>query len=62
MPTHFNYPPVEIQKELRCIAQTLLSSGKGILAADESVSKMGKRFKEFNVENTEDLRRQWRQV
>lgn len=62
MPTHFSYPPKEIQQELRCIADTLLSSGKGILAADESVSKMGKRFKEFNVENTEDLRRQWRQV
>lgn len=62
MTTYFNYPPPAVQKELKCIAELIASNGKGILAADESVSTMGKRLVEIGVENTEELRRQYRQV
>lgn len=44
MTTYFNYPPKEIQDELKRIAQAIVAPGKGILAADESVSTMGKRL------------------
>lgn len=44
MTTYFNYPPVELQEELKSIAQAIVAPGKGILAADESVSTMGKRL------------------
>ena len=40
----------------------VLVSGKGILAADESVSTMGKRFANISVENTEENRRAYRQL
>lgn len=62
MTTYFSYPSIEVQKELKCIAETLVTCGKGILAADESVCTMGKRLQEIGVSNEEDLRRQWRQV
>lgn len=62
MTTHFDYPPVALQKELKCIADALCANGKGLLAADESVSTMGKRLNEIKVENHEDFRRQYRQV
>lgn len=44
MTTYFNYPPQEVQDELKRIAQAIVAPGKGILAADESVSTMGKRL------------------
>lgn len=44
MTTYFNYPPKEIQDELSRIAKAIVAPGKGILAADESVSTMGKRL------------------
>ena len=44
MTTYFNYPSKELQEELRDIAQAIVCPGKGILAADESVSTMGKRL------------------
>lgn len=62
MTTYFNYPPPAVQKELKCIAEMIAAKGKGILAADESVSTMGKRLQEIGVENNEELRRQYRQV
>ena len=62
MTTYFNYPPPAVQKELKCIADMIVAPGKGILAADESVSTMGKRLVEIKVENTEEHRRQYRQV
>jgi len=39
-----------------------VAPGKGILAADESVSTMGSRLKDIGVENLEDHRRQYRQL
>jgi len=62
MTTYFNYPSVELQEELKKIANQIVTPGKGILAADESVSTMGKRLADIGVENTEDARRQYRQL
>lgn len=62
MTTYFSYPPKEIQEELKKIAQAIVAPGKGILAADESVSTMGKRLQDIGVENTDDARRSYRQL
>jgi fructose-bisphosphate aldolase class I len=62
MTTYFNYPSKELQDELRRIAQAIVAPGKGILAADESVGTMGKRLKDIGVENSDDARRQYRQL
>lgn len=62
MTTYFNYPPPALQEELRKIAEAIVMPGKGILAADESTSTMGKRLTDINVENTEENRRQYRQL
>jgi fructose-bisphosphate aldolase class I len=48
--------------ELRDIANRIVAPGKGILAADESTGTMGKRLSNINVENSEDNRRQYRQL
>ena len=44
------------------IAQAMVASGKGILAADESTGTIGNRFKSINVENTEENRRAYRDM
>ncbi|KAL5275950.1 hypothetical protein ACFFRR_001651 [Megaselia abdita] len=62
MTTYFNYPSKELQEELSRIAQAIVAPGKGILAADESVSTMGKRLADIGVENNDDNRRQYRQL
>lgn len=62
MTTYFNYPSVELQNELRRIAQAIVAPGKGILAADESVGTMGNRLKDIGCANDDDLRRQYRQL
>ncbi len=46
--------------ELSATMEILLQEGKGILAADESGSTIGKRFAAIEVENTEDNRRDYR--
>ncbi|MDG6100485.1 fructose-bisphosphate aldolase class I, partial [Alteromonas sp. ZYF713] len=56
------YLPEAKLKELRDIANAIVSPGKGILAADESVATIGKRFKSINLENTEENRRNYRQL
>jgi len=43
-------------------AQALLAKGKGILAADESTGTADKRFASVGVEQTEENRRQYRQL
>ncbi|XP_005431338.1 fructose-bisphosphate aldolase B [Geospiza fortis] len=52
----------EQKKALADIAQRIVASGKGILAADESVGTMGNRLQRINVENTEENRRAFREV
>ncbi|WP_411027203.1 class I fructose-bisphosphate aldolase, partial [Salmonella sp. s54925] len=51
-----------LKKELKNIAESIVKSGKGILAADESTGTMGKRFSAISVENTEEHRRLYRQL
>eukprot|EP00878_Enallax_costatus_P044356 GHUV01052896.1.p1 GENE.GHUV01052896.1~~GHUV01052896.1.p1 ORF type:complete len:112 (-),score=18.30 GHUV01052896.1:9-344(-) len=43
-------------EELAAVAQRLAASGRGILAADESISTVGKRLASINVENSESNR------
>jgi len=43
-------------------ANLIATAGKGILAADESIGTIGKRFDQINVENTLDNRRKYRQL
>lgn len=62
MPLFGEYLSEEKKKELREIAEAIAAKGKGILAADESVSTMGKRLQNIGVENTEEHRRQYRQL
>uniref|UniRef100_A0A3P9AIT5 Fructose-bisphosphate aldolase n=1 Tax=Esox lucius TaxID=8010 RepID=A0A3P9AIT5_ESOLU len=50
------------KKELQEIALRIIAPGKGVLAADESVGSMGKRLHQIGVENTEENRRQFRQI
>ncbi|XP_036744477.1 fructose-bisphosphate aldolase B isoform X2 [Manis pentadactyla] len=52
----------EQKKELSEIAQRIVANGKGILAADESVGTMGNRLQRIQVENTEENRRQFREL
>lgn len=48
--------------ELKKVAEAICAPGKGILAADESTGTIGKRFAQIGVENTEENRRQYRQL
>lgn len=50
------------KKELADIAQRIVASGKGILAADESPGSMAKRLQSIGMDNTEENRRLYRQV
>ncbi|KAI2795604.1 hypothetical protein BLOT_016164 [Blomia tropicalis] len=51
-----------LQTELYETANRLATPGKGILAADESVTTIGKRFEENGIANNEVTRRQYRQM
>ena len=62
MTTYFNYPPKALQDELKRIANAIVAPGKGILAAEESVGTMGKRLTDIGCENTDELRRAYRQL
>ena len=48
--------------EIENIANKILTSGKGILAADESTGTIEKRFKSIDVESTEENRRKYREM
>ncbi|HKQ31425.1 MAG TPA: class I fructose-bisphosphate aldolase, partial [Burkholderiales bacterium] len=48
--------------ELNAIAKAMVAKGKGLLAADESAPTIAKRFKKFNIDNTPDTRRAWREL
>jgi fructose-bisphosphate aldolase class I len=47
---------------LESIARALVAPGRGILAADESFSTIGKRFKPIDLESTEEHRRAYRDM
>ncbi|HXM00111.1 MAG TPA: class I fructose-bisphosphate aldolase [Rhizomicrobium sp.] len=48
--------------ELNRIARAMTAKGKGLLAADESTGTIQKRFDKIGVENTEDNRRDYREL
>ncbi len=48
--------------DLNKIAVAMTAAGKGILAADESTGTIKKRFDAINTENTEDNRRDYREM
>lgn len=50
------------RQELIATANLLASSGKGLLAADESTGTIGKRFAPINLENSEANRRAYRSL
>uniref|UniRef100_A0A8D0GT21 Fructose-bisphosphate aldolase n=1 Tax=Sphenodon punctatus TaxID=8508 RepID=A0A8D0GT21_SPHPU len=52
----------EQKKALSDTAQRIVITGKGILAADESVGTMGNRLQRIKVENTEENRRAFRDI
>jgi fructose-bisphosphate aldolase class I len=47
---------------LEATAQALVAPGKGILAADESLPSIGRRFEPLGIPNTEETRRRYRQM
>src|SRR5215510_11283898 len=48
--------------ELNKVAEAMVAPGRGILAADESSGTIKKRFDGIGVENTEDNRRDYREM
>jgi Fructose-1,6-bisphosphate aldolase len=50
------------QQELEQTARALVADGKGILAADETVPTLTKRFAALKIESTEDSRRAYREL
>jgi len=51
-----------IMKDLETTINKLAVKGKGILAADESVATITKRFEALNIKSTEETRREYRQL
>ncbi len=50
------------KEQLQTIAKQMVAEGKGILAADESMNTVGKRFAAINLENNEENRRAFRHM
>ena len=48
--------------DLEAIALALVAEGKGILAADESLPTIEKRFNSINLPSTEESRRAYREL
>lgn len=44
---------------LKLIAQSLMESGKGVLAIDESAKSLGKRFEKFGIKNSAETRKKF---
>ena len=59
-----NLAKAELEKRanLKLIARSLMASGKGILAIDESSKALGKRLEKFNIANTAENRRTFYQM
>ncbi|GMH40656.1 hypothetical protein BSKO_08560 [Bryopsis sp. KO-2023] len=49
-------------ESLANVAQSLAAPGKGILASDESTGTVGKRLEKVGLENTEEVRRAYREI
>ena len=50
------------ETELQATISRMIEPGKGVLAADESIPTITKRFKALNIESTEETRRAYRQL
>lgn len=62
-PQHFApNEPLKHAKELHETALAIGARGKGLLAADESTGSIKKRLAQVGKENTEDNRREWRDI
>ena len=48
--------------DLNKVALAMVTSGKGVLAADESSGTIKKRFDAIHVESTEETRRDYREM
>jgi len=62
MSTKYTTLSESLEKELRQIARSLSKPGCGILAADETPTAMADRFKNIDIENNAEMRRQCRQL
>eukprot|EP00983_Pelagomonas_calceolata_P131125 1161744-Pelagomonas_calceolata.AAC.20 len=51
-----------LKSELQAVAARLATNGKGLLAADESTSTIGKRFEKAGLKNEEEERRAYREL
>jgi fructose-bisphosphate aldolase, class I len=49
-------------RDLESVAQTLVSEGKGILAADETTPTLTRRFDTLRIQSTEQSRRTYREM
>ena len=49
-------------KSLQDIAQKLAAQGTGILAADESIGTLHKRFEKRGIPQAEEMHRKWREL
>ena len=50
------------KQELETVAQAMVAKGKGILAADESMGTIKRRFDSIKIDSTEDNRRVYREM
>jgi fructose-bisphosphate aldolase class I len=53
---------MSIEQELQATVEKLTAPGKGILAADESLPTIGKRFQPLSIANTDENRRAYRSL
>src|SRR5665811_1870466 len=53
---------MQYEDQLKATAKAMLVPGKGLLAADESNATAAKRFEAVGIENTEENRREYRQL
>lgn len=53
---------MNLKNEIEKTIKNLISNGKGIFAADESIGTMGKRLNSINRENTIENRTEWRRI
>ncbi|WP_416897988.1 MAG: class I fructose-bisphosphate aldolase [Minwuia sp.] len=49
-------------RDLKAIAEKIVADGRGVLAADESTGTIKKRFDQIGVDNTEENRRDYREM
>jgi fructose-bisphosphate aldolase, class I len=52
----------QVSEDLESVAATLVADGKGILAADESVATLTRRFDAVGIQSTEQSRRAYREL